>query len=87
MAARAGFEPPTLRTKDVDYTNGPPRPTKILEYLFVANLYDYNRTYFNVQLITINFVQFENRNVQCKICSCCILNWPIAVFCAVVNPA
>ena len=27
VAARAGFEPATIRTKGVEYTNAPPRPT------------------------------------------------------------
>src|SRR6218665_2297056 len=30
MAARAGFEPTTLRSKDIDSTNAPPRPIFIL---------------------------------------------------------
>jgi len=41
--------------------------------------------YFNVQLITIYAV--VKSNVQCKMCSCCIVNWPIVLFFAVVNPA
>ena len=33
VAARAGFEPTTLRTKGVETTNAPPRPTI---YMFVC---------------------------------------------------
>ena len=32
VAARAGVEPMTLRTKGVDSTNAPPTPQKIIQY-------------------------------------------------------
>ena len=34
VAARTGFEPATMRTKDAESSNVPPRPTLILIHIF-----------------------------------------------------
>ena len=34
-AARAGFEPTTLRTKGVESTNAPPHPTTATSHLYI----------------------------------------------------
>ena len=47
--------------------------------------YAVRRAYLNMQLITVCAV--VKSNFQRKMCSFCIVNWPIAMFCAVINPA